>query len=109
MRLLSHKFVISTALAFAAAFTLAACTPPEVEACEQFKETRDACDGQNGSEDDPDANLCENVDPECKEFYECARQQECKEVGGVFRLDYAKICTMPEGKECAEVTTAAGT
>lgn len=103
MRLVA-PLVISAALAFATAFALSACTPPEVEACEQFKEARDACTAKNGSEAEPEAgDLCENVDPECKEFYDCARQQECKEVGGVFRLDYAIICTMPEGKECAEL------
>lgn len=104
MRLTVHKLFLSSAVAFALAFSLGACTPPEVESCEQFKEKRDACDAMNGSDQEPDnANLCDDVDAECKEFYDCARQQECKDEGGVFRLDYAKICTMPEGKECTEI------
>lgn len=101
-----HRFFLVTAFAFAAAFTIGACTAPEAESCEQFKEARAACDAKNGSDtssEDKDANLCDSVDAECKEFYDCARQQECVEVGGVFRLDYAKICTMPEGKECTEI------
>lgn len=102
------KLLRSAAIVFAAAFALGACTAPEVESCDKFKEAREACDAKNGSDMEPeDADICEKVDAECKEFYDCARQQECVEVGGVFRLDYAKICTMPEGKECTEV--AAGT
>ena len=99
-----HKILLSSAVAFAFAFTLGACTSPEVESCEEFKRQRDVCGEMNGSEVEPEVgDLCANVDAECKEFYDCAREQECKEVGGVFRLDYAKICTMPEGKECTEI------
>lgn len=107
MRLTVHKIFLSSALAFACAFTLGACTSPEVEACEEFKGQRDACDAMNGSEVEPEVgDLCGDVDVECVEFYDCARQQECKEVGGVFRLDYGKICTMPEGKECTKIAAA---
>lgn len=81
----------------------AACTSPEAEACENFKETRDACEAMNGNEVEPmNFDLCANVDPECREFYECAVQQQCTEVGGVFRLDYTKTCTMPEDKACTD-------
>jgi hypothetical protein len=80
-----------------------ACTSPEAEACEKFKDSRDACEAMNGNEIDPvNFDLCANVDPECKEFYECAVQQQCTEVGGVFRLDYGKTCTMPEDKACTD-------
>ena len=81
-----------------------ACTSPEAEACENFKEKRDACESMNGDVDAAPVNfdLCANVDPECKEFYECAVTQECKDIGGVFRLDYYKTCTQPEDKECTD-------
>ena len=102
-----HKIFLSSLIfASASAFALGACTSPEKESCESFKETRDACEAMNGvDEDDPEPanfDLCNNVDVECKEFYECAVLQECKEVGGVFRLDYSKTCTMPEDKECTD-------
>lgn len=86
------------------AVALGACTSPEVEACEDFKGTRDACEAMNGEQEDNGVSfdLCDNVDPECKEFYECAAQQACTEVGGVYRLDYGKVCTMPEDKECTD-------
>ena len=98
-----HKIFLSSCIGFVLAFALGACTAPEVESCESFREKRDACEGMNGNEEEPaNFDLCNNVDPECKEFYDCAAQQECKEVGGVFRLDYAKTCTMPEDKECTD-------
>ena len=83
----------------------AACTSPEVEACEKFKDTRDACEAMNGNEVEPvNFDLCANVDPECKEFYECATSPDvkCEEVGGVFRLNFAKVCAMPEDKACTD-------
>lgn len=80
-----------------------ACTSPEAEACEKFKDSRDACEAMNGNEIDPvNFDLCANVDPECKEFYECAVTMECRESGGVHRLDYYTTCTMPEDKECTD-------
>ena len=98
-----HKIFLSSSVAFLLAFTLGACTSPETESCESFRDNRDACEAMNGNEVEPvNFDLCENVDPECREFYDCAKQQECKEVGGVFRLDYAKTCTMPEDKECTD-------
>lgn len=98
-----HKLSLFFAFFAAAALGVVACASPEAEACESFKSARDACEAMNGSEI-PAVNfdLCDNVDSECKEFYECAAQQECKEVGGVFRLDYAKTCTQPEDKECTD-------
>lgn len=103
MRLAVHKIFLSSAFTFCLAFAAGACTAPEVASCEKFKETRDACESQNGNEEEPaNYDLCNNVDPECKEFYDCAAQQECKEIGGVFRLDYSKTCTMPEDKECTD-------
>lgn len=97
-----HK--LSLFFAFSAAIALgAACTSPEAEACEDFKKARDGCEAMNGNEA-PAANfdLCENVDPECKEFYECAAATECVDMGGVFRLNYGKTCTQPEDKECTD-------
>lgn len=89
---------------FVSLFAGIACTAPEVEACEKFKEVRDACEAMNGNVDAEPVNfdLCDNVDPECKEFYECAVTMMCRESGGVHRLDYYTTCTMPEDKECTD-------
>jgi len=97
-----HKLTLL--FAFVAAVVLgAACASPEVEACENFKKARDACEAMNGSEAEAvNFDLCDNVDSECKEFYECAATQACTEFGGVFRLDYGKTCTQPEDKECTD-------
>ncbi len=98
----TYKLILLSTFLGSLAFG-AACTSPEAEACEKFKETRDACEAMNGNEQDPaNFDLCANVDPECKEFYECAVQQQCATVGGVFRLDYSKTCTMPEDKACTD-------
>ena len=44
-----------------------ACTSPEAEACEKFKDTRDACEAMNGNEIDPaNVDLCANGAPEGK-------------------------------------------
>lgn len=86
------------------AFTVGACTSPEGEACDDFKSARDACEAMNGAQEDDGISydLCDNVDADCKEFYECAATMPCTEIGGVFRLDYGKTCTMPEDKECTD-------
>ncbi len=75
------------------------CTPPEVGACEDFVSAARACAEMNG---DPLAaldNLCDDVLPECREYYTCAAAAECKESGGVYRLE-SKACTMPEDSPC---------
>ena len=51
---------------------------------------------------DPDKeldSLCDDVATECREYYKCAADSDCKESGGVYRLA-SMACTMPEGKEC---------
>lgn len=108
-----HKllFVTSFIVALAAAaFTVGACTSPERESCEEFREVRATCDAYNVFTFKPvNYDLCNNVDPECTEFYECAVQQPCndinanrKNVDPVWRLDYRDACPQPEDKECTD-------
>jgi hypothetical protein len=58
-----------------------------------------ACSKMNNDPDTELDDLCEDVPTECREYYKCAASAECKESGGVYRLD-SMACTMPEGKEC---------
>lgn len=70
-----HTLVISSA--FGLAFALGACTAPEIESCESFRETRNSCEAVNGTYKPVNFDLCNNVDPECKEFYDCAAALPC--------------------------------
>ena len=91
-------------VAFAGSVTVgAACTSELTEACEDFVDVRDACELQNG--DPPPTysyDLCDNIDPERKEFYLCAVAQTCEEVNDKFRLQYKDNCEQPENKECTD-------
>lgn len=92
-------------LQFAVAFVgsalvaLVACTAPEVESCEDFVSAARDCAEMNGDPLSEFDDLCDDVAVECREYYKCAAQAECKESGGVYRLA-SMACTMPEGKEC---------
>jgi hypothetical protein len=86
-------------VAFAAAVAVGACKSPETEACEDFVSAAKACSEMNNDPDDELDDLCEEVPVECREYYKCAAASECKESGGVYRLN-SMACTMPEGKDC---------
>ncbi|MBL9101423.1 MAG: hypothetical protein JNL82_10730 [Myxococcales bacterium] len=86
-------------VAFAVAAAVGACKHPETEACEDFVAASQACSLMNNDPDSELDDLCDSVPVECKEYYSCAAASECKESGGVYRLD-SMACTMPEGKEC---------
>jgi len=93
-------------VAFAGSVTFgAACTSELEEACNNFVTARNGCEGQN--EDEPplySTDLCGNIDVECKEYYACAAESECKEdAEGKFRLQTrAAECELPENKECTD-------
>ena len=83
-----------------ALFALVACTPPEVEACEDFVSAAQSCAEMNADPLSELDKLCDgDVPGECKEYYQCAAKAECKESGGVYRLA-SMPCTMPENKTC---------
>jgi hypothetical protein len=86
-------FVVSTLV------SALGCKPPEQEACEDYVSAAQACALMSGDPKDELDGLCEDVAVECKEYFSCAAKAECKESGGVFRLE-SKACTMPEGTEC---------
>lgn len=78
MRLAVHKIFLGSLLSFSLAFTLGACQAPEAGSCEEFREVRGNCDGNNAFAYEPvNYDLCNNVDPECKEFYDCAAALAC--------------------------------
>lgn len=90
---------LSLVVAFLVAAAAGACKSPETEACEDFVASAQACSKMNNDPDTELDDLCEEVPTECREYYKCAASAECKESGGVYRLD-SMACTMPEGKEC---------
>lgn len=105
-----HKFFLVSIVPFSLALALGACTAPEIESCESFREVRNNCEALNMFEEKPENyDLCNNVDPECKEFYDCAAQQACVDVNEnvknadpLWRLDYRENCPQPEDKECTD-------
>lgn len=82
-----------------ALLSVVACKPPEVEACEDFVSAAQSCGEMNGDPRNELDDLCDDVAVECREYFKCAAKAECKESGGVYRLE-AGACTLPEGKEC---------
>ncbi|HEY8374938.1 MAG TPA: hypothetical protein VIK91_00560 [Nannocystis sp.] len=111
------SLLLSSLIAFALAFTLGACTAPERESCENFREARNNCEAANGTYKAVNFDLCNNVDPECKEFYDCAAALECVELNngrfslGGLQVDktgkesivhYRALCPQPEDKECTD-------
>ena len=88
------------------AATGAACNNSLSESCNDFKSARDACEAQNG---DPEPmygfDLCENIDADCEEFYNCAAAAPCEQNkgDGKWRLQAAAAkCEQPENKECTD-------
>jgi hypothetical protein len=75
------------------------CKPPEVESCEDYVAAAQDCGLMSGDPRKELDSLCDDVAVECKEYFSCAAKAECKESGGVYRLD-SKACTMPEGMVC---------
>ncbi len=86
-------------VAFLVAVVVGACKSPEAEACEDFVAAAQACSKMNNDPDKELDSLCDDVATECREYYKCAADSDCKESGGVYRLA-SMACTMPEGKEC---------
>ncbi len=84
-----------------------ACNQALTQACEDFVKARNSCEDLNG--DEPPLygfNLCDNIDPDCEEYYTCAATAECAEnkSDGKFRLQGGKVegCVQPENKECTD-------
>jgi hypothetical protein len=84
-----------------------ACNQGLKQACEDFVAARNSCEDLNG--DPPPIygfNLCENIDEDCEEFYNCAASAPCEEnkSDGKFRLQAGKVegCVQPENKECTD-------
>jgi hypothetical protein len=84
----------------------AACSSDLTEACENFVDTRDACEALNGDDPPPySIDLCANIDAECEEFYRCAASAPCdkNKSDGKYRLQAAMAeCKQPENKECTD-------
>ena len=84
----------------------AACNNALAESCNDFKSARDGCEVQNG--DPPPVygfDLCDNIDPDCEEFYNCAAAAPCEKPEGAekFRLQIGTaMCEQPENKECTD-------
>lgn len=87
------------ALVGSALFALVACKPPEVEACEDFVSAAQDCAEMNADPLSELDGLCDDVAAVCREYYKCAAKAECKESGGVYRLN-SMACTMPEDATC---------
>ncbi|HEY0138283.1 MAG TPA: hypothetical protein VGB85_29565 [Nannocystis sp.] len=86
--------------------TGAACNNSLTESCKDFRSARDACEDQNG---DPAPmygfDLCDNIDPDCEEFYNCAAAAPCEQNKNddKWRLQLAAAeCKQPENKECTD-------
>lgn len=84
-----------------------ACSQALQQSCESFVKARNSCEDLNG--DDPPLygfNLCDNIDPDCEEYYNCAADAPCEEnkSDGKYRLQTSKVegCTQPENKECTD-------
>lgn len=95
---MKHLYFVAAFVA-SAVVALVACTPPEVESCEDFVAAARSCAEMNGDPSNELDALCDDVAVECREYYKCAAASECKESGGVYRLE-SKACTMPEGMAC---------
>jgi len=87
---------LSFVVAFLVAVAAGACKSPETEACEDFVAAAQACSKMNNDPDSELDDLCEDVATVCREYYKCAAAAECKESGGVYRLN-SMACTLPEG------------
>lgn len=105
MRLAVHKIVFSLAAVFSLAFALGACTAPEIESCETWRETRNNCEAANGMYEEVNYDLCNNVDPECKEFYDCAAALPCVALdNGRMGLGQPMLDVKIGGKACVDRT-----
>jgi len=87
-------------LALFFASTQLACADPEIRACHQFVDALAECTDRNASGEHP-ADLCEEVHPDCKNFFRCAATRPCVQDpdAGFYTLDIA-VCTLPEGVSC---------
>lgn len=94
-------FILGFAGSALVSLVLLACKPPEVEACEDFVAAAQECGEMNGDPRKELDDICDDTAVECREYFKCAAKAECKESGGVYRLE-AGACTMPEGKECVQ-------
>ena len=84
----------------------AACNNALTESCEDFRSVRDACELQDGVELEMFGfDLCDNIDADCEEFYNCAATAPCEQRKGdkKWRLSTtAAGCKQPENKECTD-------
>ena len=114
------KILYVVAFVSSASIGAAACSSDLKQACEDFVETRDACEALTPP--DPEnlqkytTDLCGNIDPECKAYYECAILAPCNEIKDHFRLDVGALndqlaqdmgedyieCKEPENKACTD-------
>ncbi|MBK8263973.1 MAG: hypothetical protein IPK80_21885 [Nannocystis sp.] len=85
------------AIFFAAAHL--ACTPPEVRACEFFVDELAICTDRNASAGEPPEDLCEEVHPECEDFFRCAANRPCVKDPVGYTLDIT-ACALPDGISC---------
>ncbi|WP_143140093.1 hypothetical protein [Nannocystis exedens] len=97
-----HKIFLGSLFGFTLAFALGACTAPEIESCENFREVRSSCDGNNAFRYEPvNYDLCNNVDPECKQFYDCTAALSCVPDSNLtWLLGTEKVDTKIGGKPC---------
>ena len=68
---------------------------------------KDACEDLNG--DPPPLygfNLCDNIEPDCEEYYTCAATAPCdkSKSDDKYRLQAGMVegCVQPENKECTD-------
>ncbi|MDC0720145.1 hypothetical protein [Nannocystis bainbridge] len=96
-----HKIFLGSLFSFSLAFALGACTSPEINSCENFREVRGSCDGNNAFRYQPVSyDLCNNVDPECKAFYDCAAALPCVPDARAFVLGVENEAMKIGGKPC---------
>ena len=59
------------------------------------------CGGATGSAEGDGHEACEDVDPACESFFECAASRPCAKdpVGDFWKIDTSG-CMMPEGVNC---------
>ncbi|MBL9101424.1 MAG: hypothetical protein JNL82_10735 [Myxococcales bacterium] len=125
------KLLFIVAFVSSATVGAAACNSDLKDACEQYVEVRDACEALSPPEPDDEqkyfTDICANIDPDCKEYFECAvlaynesdpDNDFCEEDSkGRFRLNVKKMndanlkalgadnyveCKEPENKACTD-------
>ena len=84
-----------------------ACNNSLKDACESFVDARNACEDLNG--DPPPLygfNLCDNIEPDCEEYYTCAATAPCdkSKSDDKYRLQAGMVegCVQPENTECTD-------